>query len=97
MFLALSLDPARGLLERCLANVRQNGFWDSALHFNVAGIKHAGRAHLGRVVFNVPVSRHIVKVGRLVVIQVPRERAAVGRKGVIVIGFVLAAEQRVVW
>jgi hypothetical protein len=68
MLFTLTLDPARRLLQGGLANVIQDGFRDIALHFNVTGVKDAGPSRRLWVVFHVPVSRHIVKVGRLVVV-----------------------------
>jgi hypothetical protein len=68
MLFTFTLDPARRLLQGGLANIIQDGFRDAALHFNVTSIKDAGPSRCGRVVFHVPVSRHIVKVGRLVVV-----------------------------
>ena len=86
---ALPLHPRRGLLQCRLGQKVHNRTWYRTLKLNITGIKDAGAARLGGVVFEMPMSRHIVKVRKFVVIECPGDRIMLRGIDVITVVFIL--------
>jgi hypothetical protein len=84
---AFLLDPGRCLLERRLANVIHNRPGHGALHGDITRVKDAGAAR--RQWLDVPMARHVVKVGCHIVVQLPSQARLGGVKFVVIIGLVL--------
>ena len=86
---ALPLHPRRGLLQCRLGQKVHHRTRYRTLEFDITGIKDAGAARLGGVVFEMPMSRHIVKVRKFVIIECPGDRIMLRGIDVIAVVFIL--------
>ena len=90
MRLTFSFDPRRGLFQGRLTDIIENGFRDMSLHDDITGVIDSGMGRsLDGVFRHVPMSRHIVHITRLVIIQIPSQTAVFRMECMIVIGLVL--------
>ena len=80
----LLLDPASGGLEGTFADIVHNGARNGSLELDIAGVKHTCAVGLGRVGLQMPMSRNIVKVASLVVVESPGHTVLVGAVLVVV-------------
>ena len=86
---AFLLDPSRCRLERCLAQKIDNGFRNGPLQLNITCIKHPGTFWLLRMVLQMPMSRNVVEITRLLVVQRPCDRVMLRRIRMIIKGSIL--------
>ena len=86
---AFLLDPASGSLQRGFAQEIHYRSRNFALELDIASVKDTRAVWFAGMVFTMPVTRHVVKIAALVVIQSPRQAVLFGVVSVIIEGCVL--------
>ena len=86
---ALPLHPRCGLLQRRLGQKIHHRTRYRTLKLDITGIEDTGAAGLGGVVFEMPMTCHIIKVRKFVVIKCPGDRIMLRGIDVVTIVFIL--------